>query len=68
MTKAKEKNYVAIAARYAGDVVSGKILACQWTIKACQRQIYIRQISTVIPVQKATSLGGSRAAGKARRR
>jgi phage terminase large subunit-like protein len=39
MTKPKEKNYVAIAARYAGDVVSGKILACQWTIKACQRQI-----------------------------
>jgi phage terminase large subunit-like protein len=39
MTKTKEKNYVAIAARYAGDVVSGKILACRWTIKACQRQI-----------------------------
>ena len=39
MTKAKEKNYVAIAARYAGDVVSGKILACQWAIKACRRQI-----------------------------
>lgn len=39
MTKAKEKNYVAIAARYAGDVVSGKILACKWTVKACQRQI-----------------------------
>jgi phage terminase large subunit-like protein len=39
MTKPKEKNYVAIAARYAGDVVSGKILACKWTIKACQRQI-----------------------------
>ena len=39
MTKPKEKNYVAIAARYAGDVVSGKILACQWAIKACRRQI-----------------------------
>jgi phage terminase large subunit-like protein len=39
MTRTKEKNYVAIAARYAGDVVSGKILACQWTIKACRRQI-----------------------------
>jgi len=39
MTKAKGKNYVAIAARYAGDVVSGKILACQWTIKACRRQL-----------------------------
>jgi phage terminase large subunit-like protein len=39
MTRSKDKNYVAIAARYAGDVVSGKILACQWTIKACQRQI-----------------------------
>jgi phage terminase large subunit-like protein len=39
MTRTKDKNYVAIAARYAGDVVSGKILACQWTIKACQRQI-----------------------------
>src|SRR5512145_1128022 len=39
MTKPKEKNYIAIAARYAGDVVSGRILACQWTIKSCQRQI-----------------------------
>jgi phage terminase large subunit-like protein len=39
MTKLKSRNYIAIAARYAGDVVSGKILACQWTIKACQRQI-----------------------------
>jgi phage terminase large subunit-like protein len=39
MTRVKEKNFVAIAARYAGDVVSGKILACQWTVKACQRQI-----------------------------
>jgi len=25
--------------RYAGDVVSGKIPACQWTIKACRRQL-----------------------------
>jgi phage terminase large subunit-like protein len=39
MTRTKEKNHVAVAARYAGDVVSGKIPACQWTIKACQRQI-----------------------------
>jgi phage terminase large subunit-like protein len=39
MTKAKAKDYVAIAARYAGDVVSGKIPACQWTIKACRRQL-----------------------------
>ncbi len=39
MTRTKEQNYVAIAERYAGDVVSGKILACQWAIKACQRQI-----------------------------
>jgi phage terminase large subunit-like protein len=39
MTRMKEKSYIAIAARYTGDVVSGKILACQWTIKACQRQI-----------------------------
>jgi len=39
MTKSKPRNYVAIAARYAGDVVSGKILACQWTIKAARAQI-----------------------------
>ncbi|NLX96504.1 MAG: terminase large subunit, partial [Rhodopirellula sp.] len=39
MTKTKEKNYVAIAARYAEDVVSAKIPTCRWTIKACQRQI-----------------------------
>ena len=39
MTRAKSKNYVAVAERYAGDVVSGKIPACQWTIKACRRQI-----------------------------
>jgi len=39
MTRAKEKNYIAIAARYARDVVSGQTPACQWTIKACQRQI-----------------------------
>ena len=39
MTKRKEKNFVAIAARYAEEMVSRKILACQWTIKACQRQI-----------------------------
>jgi hypothetical protein len=39
MIKSKLRNYVAIAARYAEDVVSGKISACQWTIKACRRQI-----------------------------
>jgi hypothetical protein len=39
MTRTKEKHFVAVASRYAGDVVSGKILACQWTIKACKRQI-----------------------------
>ena len=39
MTKAKAKDFVAIAARYAGEVVSGKIPACQWTIKACRRQL-----------------------------
>jgi phage terminase large subunit-like protein len=39
MTRTKDKNYVAIAERYAGGVVSGKIVACQWTIKACRRQI-----------------------------
>ena len=39
MTRAKSKNYVAVAERYAGNVVSGRIPACQWTIKACQRQI-----------------------------
>ena len=39
MTHPKEKHYAAITARYAGDVVSGKISACQWTIKACRRQV-----------------------------
>jgi phage terminase large subunit-like protein len=36
---AKTRNYVDIARHYANDVVSGKILACKWVIKACQRQI-----------------------------
>jgi phage terminase large subunit-like protein len=34
-----DKNYVAIAKRYAEGVVSGKIIACEWVKKACQRQI-----------------------------
>jgi phage terminase large subunit-like protein len=33
------RRYVDIARRYAEGVVSGKILACQWTVKACQRQL-----------------------------
>ena len=39
MTRRKEKNYIAIAERYAKDMVSGKIPACQWTVKACRRQM-----------------------------
>jgi phage terminase large subunit-like protein len=35
----KPKNYVAIAKRYAEGVVSGKLLACSWVEKACQRQL-----------------------------
>ena len=33
------RRYVAIATRYARDVVSGKILACKWVHLACQRQL-----------------------------
>ncbi len=32
-------NYAAIARRYAESVTAGKILACQWVVKACQRQL-----------------------------
>ncbi len=39
MTRARSRDYVATAARYAEDMVSGKIPACQWTIKACKRQL-----------------------------
>jgi phage terminase large subunit-like protein len=35
----KPKNYVAIAKRYADGVVSGKIVACHWVKRACQRQL-----------------------------
>lgn len=35
----KQKNYVAIAKRYAERVVSGKIVACHWVKQACQRQL-----------------------------
>jgi phage terminase large subunit-like protein len=35
----KPKDYVAIAKRYAEGVVSGKIPACSWVRKACQRQL-----------------------------
>lgn len=33
------RDYAAIALRYARDVVRGKIVACQWVKKACQRQL-----------------------------
>lgn len=33
------KDYVRVANRYAGQVVSGKIPACRWVKLACQRQI-----------------------------
>jgi phage terminase large subunit-like protein len=39
LTENKEKNYVAIAKRYAEAVVSGKISACSWVRKACRRQL-----------------------------
>ena len=39
MTRAKAKDYVAIAEGYAADVVSGRIPACQWAVKACRRQL-----------------------------
>jgi phage terminase large subunit-like protein len=39
MTRTKSKNYVATAARYAGEVVSGKIPAREWAVKACRRQL-----------------------------
>jgi phage terminase large subunit-like protein len=34
-----EKDYCAIAKKYATDVVSGKIPACKWIKLACQRQL-----------------------------
>ena len=34
-----ERNYCAIARRYAEDVVAGKVLACKWVRLACERQI-----------------------------
>jgi phage terminase large subunit-like protein len=39
MTRAEAKDFVRIATRYAGELVSKKIPACQWTIKACRRQL-----------------------------
>src|SRR5688572_1575010 len=33
-----ERDYVGIARRYAADVLSGRILACQWVKLACERQ------------------------------
>jgi phage terminase large subunit-like protein len=34
-----DKNYILIARNYAKDVVAGRIPACEWTKKACQRQL-----------------------------
>jgi len=65
MNRTKEKNYVAIAARYAGDVVSGKILACQWTIKACQRQIDDLEKAKSKSYSIRTNLSGVMATGAA---
>ena len=39
MRQEKRKDYVGIARRYAQDVVSGKIAACKWTVRACRRQL-----------------------------
>jgi len=35
----KKHSHVAIAKKYAEDVVSGKISACKWVMLACQRQL-----------------------------
>jgi phage terminase large subunit-like protein len=34
-----QRNYTAIAKRYAQSVVAGDVPACQWVKKACQRQL-----------------------------
>lgn len=34
-----ERDYVGIARQYAEDVVAGRIPACKWTQRACQRQL-----------------------------
>ena len=39
MRQEKRRDYVGIARRYAQDVVSGKIAACKWTVRACRRQL-----------------------------
>lgn len=39
MGQARLNDYVAIGQRYAKEVVSGKIPACIWVRRACQRQI-----------------------------
>lgn len=33
------RDYVAIAHQYAHDVVEGRIPACKWTVRACERQL-----------------------------
>jgi phage terminase large subunit-like protein len=35
---AESRDYVTIARQYAADVLSGKIVACQWVKLACERQ------------------------------
>lgn len=37
-TAARELSHVAEAAKYSRDVTAGKIPACQWVTKSCQRQ------------------------------
>jgi phage terminase large subunit-like protein len=34
-----QKDYAAVAKRYARDVVAGKIPACRWVKLACERQL-----------------------------
>jgi phage terminase large subunit-like protein len=36
---AEQRDYAAIAERYATDVANDVILACRWTIAACRRQL-----------------------------
>jgi phage terminase large subunit-like protein len=40
---AQMRDYTKISEKYAEDVVRGKIPACKWVIKACQRSISDRQ-------------------------
>lgn len=38
-SSAKDRYFVNVCNRYARDVVAGKIIACEWVTKACQRHL-----------------------------